>query len=229
MSKSAAPSNQSAPVHSAQTAVHVRLREVVERHLAQPWRAPVQDASRAAFGRFVKWLAGAPAVPWWLDSGCGTGASTLALARRQPRCMVVGIDRSAARLATGQRALAAADAPANALLLRCDAPDFWRLARSAGFAPARHLLLYPNPSPKAAQLRRRWHAHPAFPALLALGGELELRCNWRVYAQEFAEALGIAGRDAAPERFVPGEPLTPFERKYAASGHALWRVRAPSH
>jgi len=55
---------------------------------------------------------------------------------------------------------------------------------------------------------------------------IELRTNWRVYAEEFALALDIAGVANISEAFVPEEPLTPFERKYQASGHELWRCRS---
>ena len=93
---------------------------------------------------------------------------------------------------------------------------------------ARHCIFYPNPWPKAEHLGRRWHGHPRFADLLRLGGRLELRTNWPVYAQEFAHALQVAGHAAtlgvvaAPE----AEPISPFERKYALSGHTLWLLQA---
>jgi hypothetical protein len=62
------------------------------------------------------------------------------------------------------------------------------------------------------------------PCIAALGGSVELRTNWRIYADEFALALGLAGaRVDACETVDAATPLTPFERKYAASGHELWR------
>ncbi|GAP67251.1 putative S-adenosylmethionine-dependent methyltransferase [Mizugakiibacter sediminis] len=212
-------------VASAQQAPHARLEARVRRHLDVPWRRPPAAHNVRAFEALRARIADAP-CPLVLDAGCGTGASTLRLAERHRDCWVIGVDKSAARLAVGARLLAAADAPANALLLRAELGDLWRLMRDAGWRLHRHYLLYPNPWPKPAQLARRWHAHPAFAALSALGGTLELRCNWRVYADEFASALRLAGADARAEAFIPADPLTPFERKYAASGHALWRVRA---
>jgi tRNA G46 methylase TrmB len=92
---------------------------------------------------------------------------------------------------------------------------------------AHQFLLYPNPWPKSEHLLRRWHAHPVLPAILALGGEIELRSNWRTYADEFAEALRVCGRRVACTELVAGQsPLTPFEAKFLASGHALWCCRA---
>jgi tRNA (guanine-N7-)-methyltransferase len=60
--------------------------------------------------------------------------------------------------------------------------------------------------------------------VLALGGAIECRSNWRVYVEEFALAVKlIAGTDASVDEHVPSMPITPFERKYLASGHALYR------
>lgn len=212
-------------VASMQQTPHVRLEARVRRHLEAAWQRPPAAHGVRAFEKLCARIADTPR-PLVLDAGCGTGASTLRLAERHRDCWVIGVDKSAARLAVGGRMLAAADAPANALLLRAELGDFWRLLRDAGRRLHRHYLLYPNPWPKPAQLARRWHAHPAFAALLALGGTLELRCSWRVYAEEFALALRFAGVDAQAEAFAATDPLTPFERKYAASDHALWRVRA---
>jgi tRNA G46 methylase TrmB len=216
----------SSPVHSSQTAPHPRLRDVVLRHLADPYRRVPGDAGRRAFAGMAPQLASAPFV---LDAGCGTGAGTFALARKHPRRLVLGVDKSAARLAIGQREIDSGRAPANALLLRCGLVDFWQLAASAGLRSEHQYLLYPNPWPKPDQFKRRWHAHPVLPAMLELGGAIELRTNWRVYAEEFAQALRLAGREVLCETIAPEDPLTPFERKYAASGHPLWRCATRDH
>ncbi len=88
-------------------------------------------------------------------------------------------------------------------------------------------MLYPNPWPKIGQLGRRWHGHPVFPAVVALGGYFECRSNWRIYIEECAAALHqLTGIDVAAETYAAAAPITPFERKYLASGHRLWRCRA---
>jgi tRNA (guanine-N7-)-methyltransferase len=203
-------------VSSSQTNVHPRLVDEVSRHLGSTWRALMSPHVTAAADAIVDAQAQRPLL---LDSGCGDGSSTLALARMYPGHLAVGVDRSAARLGARRDG-------DEALFLRTDLPRLWQALRAREVRVDRHFLLYPNPSPKPAQRLRRWHFHPAFADLLALGGELELRSNWRVYAEEFAAALAIVGitpvLDAVPE----GEALTPFERKYRASAHALWRVRA---
>lgn len=181
----------------------------------------MHPGSLAAWETFRAWVR--PGRPLLLDAGCGTGASTLILAERHPEAQVVGVDRSAARLAR-----APADRPGNLLLLRARLEDFWRLLAEADIRLDGHYLLYPNPWPKPGHLSRRWHAHPVFPELLALGGRLELRTNWRIHAEEFARALALHRVEAEPVvSFQPGQmPLSPFERKYAASGHELFRVVA---
>lgn len=212
-------------VASSQRQAHPRLVEIVGRHLREPFRKPISDASRAAFDALAARVEDA-SRPLVLDAGCGTGASTLALARRHREAFVVGVDKSRARLEVGQRALACAGDVANALLLRCDLVDLWLLAARAGMRFERQYLLYPNPWPKPEYVMRRWPGHPVLPAILACGGSIELRTNWDVYALEWAEALRVAGREACVELPIP-DGLTPFEAKYAASGHRLWRVESP--
>jgi hypothetical protein len=142
----------------------------------------------------------------------------LHLAERFPGHFVLGVDQSADRLSR------APALPSNALLLRADMADIWRLLHEAAYRPARQYMLYPNPWPKIGQLARRWPAHPVFPLVLALGGSIECRSNWRVYVEEFALAVKlITGIDASVDEYVPSMPITPFERKYLASGHALYR------
>lgn len=216
----------SRPVRTAQRRPHTRLDEVVTRHLRTGWRQPPHASTVEVFGRVSALLRPGEVHSLVLDSGCGSGASTRLLSQRHPDAVVLGLDRSAHRL----RNVGAADAPrrvGDVIWARAELATFWRLAVRAGWRCSAHYLLYPNPWPKPGHLRRRWHGHPVFPALLALGGALELRSNWRIYVEEFARTLHLAGHlQAGVEQFTPDLPLTPFERKYHASGHALWRCRA---
>jgi len=164
------------------------------------------------------------AAGWVLDSGCGTGESTRSIARALPDCLVIGVDKSEARLArTGASSFPHREG--NVIWLRAELATFWRLALRAGWRLRHHFLLYPNPWPKPGQLRRRWHAHPVFPDLLRLGGRLELRCNWEIYAQEFAAATNqLLGTCVRPRPLAGSAVTTPFERKYRVSGHPLYSV-----
>lgn len=204
----------------------MRLRRTVERHLSEPWRDPLHGPTVRAFEALQRLLGEQETRSLVLDSGCGTGAGTRVLAARHPGHVVIGIDRSAHRLAS----TVPGDTPhreGRCAWVRADLGTFWRLALRAGWRVHSHYLLYPNPWPKARHLVRRWHAHPAWPFILDLGGELVLRTNWPVYAAEFLESLRFSGVESARlAEVVYGEALTPFERKYRHSGHPLVEVRA---
>lgn len=210
---------------SAQLAIHDQLVHLLGRHAAVPFRKPCADYNRAAFAASMARRAGlAPEAPLILDSCCGVGQSSIALARAFPDHYVIGVDQSASRLQRGKPGEGVL--PDNLDLVRADLVDYWRLMHAAGLRLARHYLLYPNPWPKIGHLSRRWHGHAVFPTLLALGGSLECRSNWRIYIDEFAFAVErLTGLAAACEVYSPDEALTPFERKYLDSGHTLFRTR----
>lgn len=212
---------------STQTGIHRHLSMLLDRHAGTPFRKPYTDYNRAALAASLeRFQRLAPSSPLILDSCCGVGESSLILARRFPTHYVIGVDQSATRLARGQRGVyGAADWPANLDLVRADVVDYWRLLHAAGVRLDRHYLLYPNPWPKLAHLGRRWHGHPVFPTLLGLGGVLECRSNWPIYLAEFCFAVQQMTKQAAVcEPYLPDPPITPFERKYLASGHRLFRT-----
>lgn len=234
------PANQPArAVHSNQPDLHPRLVEVVQRHRHSEFRRPIADHNRRAFDGVAARVA-AHRGPLILDSFCGVGASSGWLAAAHPDALVIGVDKSAHRLArqshhqpgwpsspstTGQPT-AGAGAASRCLLVQAEVEDFWRLALTAGWRPLAHYLLYPNPWPKAEHLKRRVHGSPLLPTLLELGGALELRSNWPLYLREFAAALNLSGWQSRLEALAEPPGITPFERKYAAAGQELWRLQA---
>lgn len=210
--------HNSRPVISNQSGPHQDLTRRVSRALANPLRKPIAEHTKHHFNQAAEWFH-AHQAPLILDSGCGVGISTRQLAAQFPTHAIIGIDRSEDRLGRNHGEL-----PPNALLVRADLVDFWRLAKQAGWAPERHYLLYPNPYPKAGHLKMRWHGHAVLPTLLALGGRLELRSNWSIYVEEFSLAVAqVTGKQAVINEIAPKEHyLTPFEAKYAQSGQTLW-------
>jgi tRNA (guanine-N7-)-methyltransferase len=210
-------------ISSAQDGPHRDLETLVRRHIAHPYRKPVLDYNRSALvAALAARAAWNPLSPVILDAGCGVGWSTQRIAERFPDHFVFGVDQSVDRLGRGKPL----PMPDNALLVRADLVDFWRLLAAEGIRLARHYNLYPNPWPKIGHLARRWHGHAVFPAWLELGGRLECRSNWRIYIEEMAQALTLlSGRPVCAEPYATDDPLTPFEKKYLASGHGLWRCR----
>ena len=194
------------------------LAEIIATHLSSEWLRPVAEHSRAAFDCVHRRVDDSTA-PLIIDSCCGTGDSTRNLALAFPGALVLGIDKSEHRLARHRTS-----SNENYLILRADVNDFWRLAAEAGWQPAQHFLLYPNPYPKASQFRKRWYGSPAFSALINLGGLLTVRTNWSVYAEEFVLALNAAGFQAGGRQLVDAKPITAFETKYKERGDSLFEV-----
>jgi tRNA G46 methylase TrmB len=206
---------------SNQSGIHPDLEDVVRRHLNTEFKRPCKSISLSIFNQISEEISrhGGPLI---LDSGCGTGESTLKLARRFPDCFVVGMDKSELRIKKAE------DKPgrqSNSMHVRADLVDVWMLANKAGWKLKHHFLIYPNPWPKKQHLKRRWHAHPVFPHLLALSGELHIRSNWQLYLEEFAFALNIAtGQKYAVNSFTPTGPISAFELKYLLSRHKLFEL-----
>lgn len=210
-------------ISSNQTGPHEDLPSAVARYWHSNFQKPYAAHSEAAFAE-VDRLLQTTNKPLILDSCCGVGESTAYLAAKYPEAIVIGVDKSAHRLGK-HVAHQRHGETGEYLLVRADLNDFWRLAHAAAWPVSKHFILYPNPWPKKKHLGRRWHGAPVFPALVKLGGELEMRSNWPIYLEEFALALNCL-QVAATVTELPAdlEPITPFERKYQASGQALWHL-----
>lgn len=214
---------QSRGIDTNQSDVHDDLAKVVQKHLRHEFQKPIAEHSKAVFedvqAKVAKWSG-----PLVLDSCCGVGESTLHLSKVHSDALVIGVDKSAHRLAKNT---AYGDADERCLLVRADLNDFWRQALAAGWVLDYHYILYPNPWPKQKHLQRRWHGGPLFPTIVALGGQLELRSNWALYLREFAAALKLAGQSTQLRQLAVDEaPITPFERKYQATHQALWQLQS---
>ncbi len=211
-------------VFSTQTEIHEQLDKLLHRHRSHAFQKPFSTYNQTAYTSTMQAWKAAGSAPLILDSGCGVGLSTRHLASLNPLHFVIGVDQSADRLS---RLHQSAPDLKNFITVRADLVDFWRLLHKDGITLDYHYLLYPNPWPKKDQLRRRWHGHAVFPTLLALGGTIECRSNWKIYVDEFAHALtSLTGQLTQTEKFsIHPFALTPFEEKYHASGHSLWRCQ----
>ena len=131
----------------------------------------------------------------------------------------------------------------NVLLIQAELATFWMLAATrSDWIIEYHYLLYPNPYPKSKHLKRRWHGHPVFPALLALGGNLVVRSNWPIYCDEVVSAIrAIDSANALPglrcnvddahQIPFPDEinSMSHFERKYVLANVPLFEATADLH
>ena len=144
------PSAGPRAVTTNQEGIYKDLKSAVRKYMRTQYLRPIADHTREAFAQAVEFVckfygdAGrtwnedhATHVPYdvILDSGCGTGESTLNIAKKFPGVPVIGIDKSAARLtkagvaaANGEEPNAASTLPPNAFLVRAELLDFWRLA-----------------------------------------------------------------------------------------------------
>lgn len=208
-------------ITTAQNTVHPRLTAVVKKHLTHPYRRPPVPFMRACFAEIYEAHQDRPVI---LDTGCGRGHSTRLLAQKYPDHWVLGLDKSLQRLNHLADPL-----PENARLYRVELVDFWLLAQAQGWHFEQVYLFYPNPWPKAMHLQRRWHAHAVFPAILETARHFELRTNWSVYAEEFAQACVLAGRGVAGPTALglsaDSAFVSAFERKYVLTGQPVYQVQ----
>ena len=233
--------NGARSVTTNQEGPYKELERVVRKHAATLFLRPVADHTRKAFdaakefvNRFYDNVSANKPLDVILDSGCGTGESTVHIAKRFPDTPVIGVDKSAVRLTracTGNAPTADGEIPPNAFWVRAELLDFWKLAldevNGGWWHIPYHALYYPNPWPKQSEATRRFHLHPIFPTLIKLGEQIELRTNWEIYAREFAEAARVLKETMVGiscEAFMAEQPITAFERKYKEARQQLWRV-----
>ena len=215
-------------ISSSQKSIHPGLARMIDRHMSGPWLQPIHKATLDAWNRLKLESGFSADSRFILDSGCGTGASTQFLANLHPNLKVLGVDQSDSRLSkNGVHDGFLIDG--NLILLRAELSSLWRLMLVGGYQPEYHYLLNPNPWPKPGHLKRRWHGHPVFPDMLALGGAVEMRCNWDIYASEFAYATSLlCGQEISVQPYVADTPMSLFEEKYKQRGHALYSVAIPA-
>ena len=235
-------SNNSNKVITNQQGVHENLEAIVRKHFESEYKKPIAEHTQNAFdeikGRVETELD--KNTPLLFDSFCGTGVSTGLIAKNNPGALIIGIDRSISRLSKTYNQ----ELPNNAILVQAECADFWQLAKIAEWKLTKHTIYYPNPYPKSKHIKRRWHAHPAYPLLFSLGGEVELRTNWKIYADEFYQAFSYALEyldnsklkcDGVETLYFDtttnsketkiSEFMTLFEKKYFLNGQKLYSCK----
>lgn len=219
-------------VESNQEDSHPDLSKIVKKHLSTSWEKPIGLPTLEAWQELKPLLIDNP--NFILDSGCGTGDSSVFLSKQFPDSLIVGVDKSEVRLSkVGKSGKPGKDEshlesiPINVHYVRADLNDLWRLMVQDNIFPVKHFLFYPNPWPKSIHFKRRFHGHSVFPYLVKLCKRIEVRSNWELYVKEFAEAWSIAQNgEFKCEEFIPdsGDFVSAFEKKYVESGHTFWKM-----
>jgi tRNA (guanine-N7-)-methyltransferase len=210
--------------------LHPRLGETLDKHCNTPYLRPVRDSFRVFYDLLYAHIIKL-GIPVILDAGCGTGYSTCQLATDYPDHLVIGVDRSDDRLCkSGFRIMDLSHyKPGEPIFIHADCVDLYLMLHERPLPIKRHYLLYPNPYPKAAHLKRRWHAHPVFHKMLAISPYHEWRSNWLLYLKECQYALHlIDAKKSTRIACIPsGNPaLTLFERKYHVFGQSCYVLSA---
>jgi tRNA (guanine-N7-)-methyltransferase len=210
-------------VLSNQISPHPYIIDIVKKHSESNYQAPVSAEIFQGFLHVLEIAENYSGII--LDSGCGTGESTITLAKLFPDCLIVGVDKSAQRIQKGANVLKKLRLQ-NCLLLRSDVSFFWQFLIETQTKISEHFILYPNPWPKKKHVLRRWHAHSLFPKILKLSRSMTLRTNWNIYASEFAIASSyLTKNEIKPIEFETKIPITAFERKYKNSNHKIFEVK----
>jgi tRNA G46 methylase TrmB len=210
-------------IETSQETTHEDVLELVKRYADSAWLKPLSNRAES-LRRELEVFRNRQFI---LDSGCGTGRSSVELARQYPDHLVLACDQSEVRLEKGIRNFMDNTVKSelnNLVVIRAELTELWRLLDEASLYPEKHYILFPNPWPKPDHLKRRWHGHPIFPLLFKLSPEIEIRSNWDLYVREFALAYEFLGGVGEVMQYIAPEPaLTLFEKKYQESGHTLWK------
>ncbi|MFT7258486.1 MAG: tRNA (guanine-N7-)-methyltransferase [Glaciecola sp.] len=215
-------------VTTNQQGTHEDLADIVNKYRHCEFKKPIAQHTKQTFDSVIEWL-GSWQGDVIIDACCGVGESSIVLAQQHPNTKIIGIDKSSVRLDkhSHYKRQKDGDISNNVRVFQADLNDFWRLIadhlKTAKWTVSKQCLFYPNPYPKKAQVRKRWHASPAFIALLGCSTNIEVRSNWLTYLNEFQQALAIHGVKSQINQ-VSSVPITPFERKYTESGQSCWRL-----
>lgn len=166
-------------------------------------------------------------APLVLEIGFGMGASTAAIAAATPEVDFLGVEVHAPGVGALLQRLETLGL-SNVRIVQHDAVEVLeRMIAPASLAGA--MVFFPDPWPKKRHHKRRL-IQSAFVALLAErlapGATLHLATDWEPYAEVMLQVLRAEPRlcnTAAGFAPRPGyRPLTKFEQRGRALGHASW-------
>ena len=180
---------ESRVIESSQQDIHQNLNKVLERYSKEIYQRPLAEKSIQTFSKIKGLIQERKGQTVVLDLCCGVGLSCFELSKIHQNSLIIGLDKSESRL---NRKNDFKQEHENVFLFRGEILDLsyliFQSAQKREIRIQKQYLLFPNPYPKSVHLQRRWHANPIFPFLLRSSDEIELRTNWKVYADEFSLA-----------------------------------------
>ncbi|MCA9506989.1 MAG: hypothetical protein KC505_01030 [Myxococcales bacterium] len=205
--------------YTSQKKISDQLPSVLKKYQVNSFLKPIPLHQQAPLALIKSFIA-KKNRPLILDSCCGTGLSTKNLAHLYSDHIVIGIDKSQARLSR------APSLPSNCLLVRADIVDMWRLLLAERIIFDKHFMFYPNPWPKSGHLKRRFYAHPSFLHMLKLAPYFELRSNWKIFIDEAKLAFEFHGLKVCEQEYEISTPISLFEKKYQESQCCVYQLKA---
>ena len=227
--------------YTVQTQYSNNMHDVVK-HLNQhrsEFKRPIAAHQRILFERIKQhalWQQGIH-----IDWGCGTGMSTLNIARTKPQQLVVGIDQSKHRLMKHAWSSTQIEKQGwaqyqNCMLVHGRIEDmallfFEHSLQQQNACVQAQTFFYPNPWPKRKHLNKRLPTHPIFPYLVGLSNDIIMRCNWQTYAEQWR----FCAKQLRPDLqhtmtlHTPNRPISLFERKYLQTNTPIFQVVCQNH
>lgn len=218
---------QSKIVTSDQIGPHENLIKIISKYSTTNFKRPISDFGHKTMEELLPVLSNYKKII--LDTGCGTGESSYNLAIQNPDAFVLGVDKSQSRIERKNAFKKDRDI-CNFTIVRAELLDIWPLLYHYGqecdWKIVKQCLFYPNPWPKKKSVKLRWPASPIMPFLCAIGGEIDVRSNWKIYLEEMKVSLEyFTNKKFEVLEFKPQNPETLFEKKYMLSGQSLYQIK----
>ena len=131
---------KSKKIQSNQIKVSSKLKTIVSKNIDVNFEHPMQNRTIYLCQKLRR-LQIETGVRLFIDSGCGTGDGTIAIGKKHPTSIVIGIDKNINRLVKAHRK----NYCPNVFFVRANLIEFWLALKSEDIKVDTNYLLYPNP------------------------------------------------------------------------------------